>query len=309
MVLSAGTASALHLIKTAKKNFSDYFEIFACDTNPDFLIPASKFADKFIQVLPFTSPDYYSQILNLISKNKIDILIPFFDADIKFFYGANPDLKKLNTLSTAPLQKVLGVYENKLLMNNFLAKNSFKVPQLFSKESLIPDKNYFVKPINGVGSKGAKVLSGKEILDMNTESYLLQEVCLPEEITIEIFSGKNNFKTVCRERLETKAGVCSKGKVFYDAEFHNLALKLAKAIKLPYMSNIQVMKNSNNEWVITDVNLRLAAGTGLCAAAGWDMCSAMLLELCENPPASPEFLPEITTPKYVVRTFEDIVMS
>ena len=68
------------------------------------------------------------------------------------------------------------------------------------------------------------------------------------------------------------------------------------------------MKNSKNEYVITDVNFRLAGAMGLTCAAGWDEASALanlMLNKSENEIFAPLKLKHST--QYVIRTYNNVV--
>ena len=95
------------------------------------------------------------------------------------------------------------------------------------------------------------------------------------EYTVECFNFNGNIRTITRERIASKAGVCTKTKIFNHIELEKIACDFAKKIKCPYCFNLQFMKNQNDEFVITDVNLRLAGGMSLSATAGWDEISAL----------------------------------
>ncbi len=78
---------------------------------------------------------------------------------------------------------------------------------------------WFVKPVNGVGSRGARRISAEELhgYDQATrETLIVQEVCKEPEVTVDSFHDDRTGASFvyCRERLETKAGVYTKARVF-----------------------------------------------------------------------------------------------
>jgi hypothetical protein len=135
---------------------------------------------------------------------------------------------------------------------------------------------------------------------------LVEEFCHGPEITIEIFNTKGLFSTICRERIETKGGVCTKARIFFDSNLQTLAKRICAVISLPPAICVQVMKNSNNTWVVTDVNPRLGAGTSMSSAYGWSLGSALFAYLLNRDPR--QWFTEQKKERYIVRTYQDIVM-
>lgn len=68
------------------------------------------------------------------------------------------------------------------------------------------------------------------------------------------------------------------------------------------------MKNSNNEFVITDVNLRLAGGMSLAYSVGWDEASAIANVILQtNSDEVFRTLNKINDEFYVTRAYQDII--
>lgn len=308
LLLSAGTNACYHVAKTLKENFKNDFYIIGADINEEFLIPTFNFIDIFYKVPYSNSPDYYSTILEICKNEKVDYILSSFDTDQKLFYPENQDLINLDTKSLTTGLDVLKFYEDKEKMNSFLNSLGFKTPKIFNTDEIESDKKYFIKPKNGVGSIGARVAVGKDIINLDNSSLLIQEICTGPEYTVECFNYKGQQKTITRERIASKAGVCTKTKIFNHKKLEKITKKFAQKVSLPYCFNLQFMKNSDNEFVITDVNLRLAGGMSLSYASGWDeVCALAKVMLNKSEVEVFETLPDKIQPQYVVRAYMDIV--
>lgn len=307
LFLSCGTGACFHAIKTLKEKFPNQFRIIGADINPQYLTATGIYLDKFYQVPLTCDKDYYATIIKICENENIDVIVPSFDADQKLFFPENKELKQLKITSLGTSQETLGVYENKIEMTRFLETKGLPTPKIFTHVE--EDKWYFVKPKNGVGSKGAQKMLGKDIQNLpDVTDVIIQEVCQAPEITLECFYYDKQLSTIARERIETKAGVCTKARIFNCDELGKIAQKFVEAIKTPYCFNLQFMKNSNNDYVITDVNLRLAGGMSLSYAAGWDEVSAFAKILLKKTKEEVfETLPEKVPSQYVVRAYTDIV--
>ena len=309
LLLSAGTNACYHIAKVLKEKFSHDFYLVGADINEQYLIPTSQYLDKFYKV-PYTNdPKYYDTIINICDKEKINYLLPSFDADQKLFYPENKDLQKLGIFSFGTSNQTLGIYSDKIKMYKYLSEKGFLLPKRYEVQDIEDDKEYFIKPINGVASIGARKESGAEIKTLkDSQNYIIQEICSEPEYTLECFTFQKKFSAICRERIAAKAGVCVKARVFKNPELEKIAQKFIKVVKTPYYFNLQFMKNEQSQYVITDINLRTAGGMSLSYAAGWDEVSAlariMLKKSAEEVFVSlPQNLPE----QYVIRAYTDIV--
>ena len=304
LVSAAGTATAWHIVNVIKKHFKDKLNIYVCDTNPKHLVATSTLADKFFQVPSFFDENYYSHMLNLLIEQSIDIYIPLIDYDFINFSQDNPDLIKNGIISLAPVSEVAELITNKRVMYEFFTFIGVNVPKIFSNNEIEDEIEYFVKPVRGYGSKGTRILKGREI--QKHDDIICQSICLKPELTVEVYSDTNNLISLGRERIEVKAGVATKAKCFYDDEVHSIITKIAQNVSLPLASCIQFMKDSNNEWSLIDLNLRIGAGTALSSAIGFEIVRAVFEKILNGEDVK-QFLKIPSNPRYIVRAYQEIV--
>ncbi len=308
LLLSAGTNACYHIAKTLKEKFPAKFKIIGADINEKHLIPTCNYLDVFYQVPYNNAPGYYEKIIEICRAEHVEFLIPSFDADQKMFYPENKDLQKLGVTSFGTSIDTLPIYDNKIKMADFLKQHGLPVPNNYAKTDINPDTEYMVKPINGVGSIGATVYSGRDIMGRNTENYVIQEKCFEPEITMECFHYGNIFSCVCRERIAAKSGVCVKGRIFNDEKLADIGRKFTSVLHAPYIFNLQFMKNSSGEYVITDVNLRTAGGMSMACAAGWDEVSALAnIMLCKSGTEISKHVPQNIHETFIMRAYTDII--
>ncbi|MBR5964574.1 MAG: ATP-grasp domain-containing protein [Treponema sp.] len=309
LLLSCGTNACFHIAKILKEKFNKDFYIVGCDINKRWLIPTCDYLDEFYQS-PFSTDDnYYSFVLDICKKEKIDYLLPSFDNDQFLFSCDNHDLKELGVLSLA-ISSSLDFYRDKECTNKFLESIGIPVPKRFKKDTVEEETEYFVKPVNGGGSIGIQKSTGAEIRKSTDgyKGYVIQELCFEPEYTLECFLYNNKIYSVVRERIASKSGVCTKTRLFQDKELEKYAYKLAENAELPHIFNMQFMKNQKDEYVCTDMNLRTAGGMSLSYAAGWDEVSAfanILLEKDEKTITSS--VDKVIPEQYIIRHYEDSV--
>lgn len=110
------------------------------------------------------------------------------------FYPSNPELRSLGIESLGPDYPILDSYQNKTQINEFLRKNGYPVPETYEQDALFDEREYFVKPIDGVGSVGAIKLSGGEIKSQEfLKQHIIQELCFGPEVTVECFKYNDFF--------------------------------------------------------------------------------------------------------------------
>jgi hypothetical protein len=116
------------------------------------------------------------------------------------------------------------------------------------------------------------------------------------------------LKTVTRERLDTKSGVCTKACIYEDISLEKIAKQIISFLKVPIFFNLQFMKNSKNVDVITDINFRLAGGCSMSYVAGWDEISALADIMLGK--STDEIFSHFKLKhkrQYVVRVYRDII--
>ena len=308
LILSVGTNACFHFVKTLKNNFKNDFFIIGTDINDKHLVASSIYIDKFYKVPYSNDPLYYDKIINICIENNIQYLLPSLDIDQLLFFSENEDLINNNIISFGSSFSTLNVYKNKTTMYNFLKENSFPLPNMYQPYECDNNTDYIIKPIDGYGSSGVQIVNGKTIKEMNNiDKYIIQDICLSPEITVEYFQYNGFFSHICRERIATKAGVCTKARVFQNEELCEIGHKFSNVLKLPYFFNMQFMVH-NNKYVITDVNLRMAGGVSIASKFNWDYIKALANIMLGNADIQPYF-PTIHNDNYVIRMYDDVVTN
>ena len=310
LISAIGTGAGWNLATTIKDLFSKDIRLVGCDINPRHLVAASNFVDTYYQVTPINNPNHKDELRTILQKEKIDYFIPIIDDEIYQFPCDDPWLTshRIQAL-TAPTVSVQ-VLSNKKTLYQFLQMNGIEVPQVIDEKNVIdPNKQYFVKPINGHGSLGATTIEGRNALrKLGDSTLVIQELCAGPEITVDVFLSNESISSICRERIETKSGVCTKAKVWHDTALHQLATLITQLILMPPMFCFQVMRNQKQKFCVTDINPRLGAGTSMGSVCGWNGCAALLSTLSGigNPS---QYLNFPKQPTYVTRVYQDIRME
>ena len=306
LLLTCGTNACYHIAKRVKERFGDRIRIVGADINKKWMIPTAPYLDSYHQVPLSSDNSYYKIILDICIIESADFLMPSFDADQLLFHKGNADLERIGVTSLGIPKAVVDIYQSKEETNRFLVKEGLPVPRFYDLAEIDDDKDYFCKPRNGVGSIGARKLSGIEIKKIDNKDLLIEEVCSEPEVTLECFNYNGRVYSVARERIAAKSGVCTKAHVYHNEALQSIAQQFADSIELPYIFNMQFMLNTQGKYVITDVNLRTAGGMSLSYAAGWDEVEALgKIMLGEDEVESSVRKP--VQEQFVMRAYTDIV--
>lgn len=287
-VTAGGTGSAWHIASIAKQYYADKITLYISDINDAELVASSTLADFFFKVPPVKETGYAEFMYDLLRENQIDVLIPLIPWEQRFFAPDLPAFASLGVRSIAPVSATDNILNHKKNLYRFCILHEFPIIRQYEKEELESERIYFCKPVEGFGAMDACTMSGKEILNrcasgaFDWEQMIVQEYCeedgIVQEVTVEAFWDTKKLRTICRRRLESKSGVCTKAAVMKLPEADDVIQKIAGLLEMPMVFNIQFVHHDDC-WKVMDVNLRLAAGTGLSNAAGFQLIRALLANL------------------------------
>lgn len=306
LLSSAGVGTAYASAKALRKYFR--VKVVSVDTNPAYLVSASLLSDIFIQIIPVNMNDFGDVISKIVNNHNIDTYVPFIDEEIcKVALLYENEVIKKDIFLQVKDSSVALTCTDKFKTFNWLKNNDFPTPDTYiveNKDQL--REGLILKPRTGFGSNIQKIKKDNNFQIHNYNNVIMQELCNLPEITIDVhYSGKFDFFVyVCRERIETKGGVCTKARIFREPVLGEMALSLAKKLNLSNFC-FQVM-TLKDEYVITDINPRLGAGTAMSGAVGLDFHAAMFANLWgENPE---KYFLKFSEEKYVTRQFCEFVM-
>ena len=313
LVTAGGTAIAWHICQIVNQYFFDKVEVYVCDINDEYLVPAISCARKVYKV-PFSSDsNYIESIKDIIVKENIDILIPLLPEESILFSSDSDFIKELGIISAAPRFETANVLSDKKQMWKFLKSISVPTPEVYGVDEILSDKKYIIKPKLGFGSLGVKVCQGNEVLTCKNiifDDMIIQEYCDSDdydEVTVEIFNSKNVLKIFARRRVSTKSGVCVKMELIDNNVFYPFIKVIVDSIECPIAFNVQFLRD-NSEWKLFDCNLRLGAGTALSTAAGFQLTRAFISTLIGEIPEESLFNFDKSI-KSVLRVYQEIVVK
>jgi len=273
IITSAGTASAISVIKALRAQTEIPVHIIAVDLDP---MAAGLFlADEYKIVPPASDPAYISSLVSIGAQTGASVLIPIYSKEISIISKNQSILKKEGLHTFLPDSDVIELCNNKRKMNNVAQDAGLKVPKVFETIDLaeINEKSFpvFIKPNSGSSSMGAERVFNKERLAELLKSgkdLIVQEFIDAQEVTVDVFCNEQSEAVVVapRLRLATKSGQSVKGRTLSADLFLEPVKAICKQLSIKGVCNVQFFIKEEGLYFI-ELNPRFAAG-GLMLTVG-----------------------------------------
>ncbi|MFA6260435.1 MAG: ATP-grasp domain-containing protein [Bacteroidia bacterium] len=273
IVTSAGTASAISVIKALKEQHEFEIKIIAVDVDP---MAAGLFlADESAIVPAVTSADYISSLIKLSAKTGAKILIPIYSKEIRLISENSQYLKGHGIHTLLSSFEIIELVNDKSAMHNAVTNLGIRTPYLYTKKELqqIDSSSLplFAKPNTGSSSSGTEKISSISRLNeliADSEDLIIQSFIDADEVTVDVLcdNSSNAIVIAPRLRLATKSGQSVKGRTISNNIFIKPVQIICNALKIKGVCNIQFFLK-DNELTFIELNPRFAAG-GLMLTVG-----------------------------------------
>jgi len=276
LLTGVGCPGASALIKMLKNNGERTVKIVGVDMDNE--AAGRFFVDKFYKVPPGGSKDYIPFMVDLVAKEKPDILFPELTYEVYPLASNKQLFEELGTKVLVSEPEAIRIANNKYLMYEAL-NGKISLPKYFSVNSYegfmnaagelgYPEKPIVFKPHVGKGSRGVRIIDPKidhkkHILETKPTSKYMSiavfseifkdAVDFPELLVMEYLDEKNKGQrtadSLCMEGRalfttiktveQTRCGVIVKGELIKDTNLVEQTHKILKAISLSYCVNLQ----------------------------------------------------------------------
>jgi carbamoyl-phosphate synthase large subunit len=308
---SAGTVTAHAIARSIRGAWGAAVRIVAADINPPALVSSADLADVTEQVPLVAEREAFTAALrDGMRLHAVDTYVPLLVAEIALAAelrdaGALPGVRVL-----APAAETARLCADKLLLAARLEAADLPVPPTrAAREAVWWPHGVVVKSRTGEGSRGVETITEPDALaraHARGDGAVAQRRCSGPEVTVDAFrSGRDHgFAAICRERLEVRAGVCTKARLFRDVELEAIVEAVMAELGLTGAACVQLMAGPDG-WELTDVNPRSGGATAMSVAAGFDLPAAALADLWGEDPW-PHLRP-FTGEAHVVRSYVESI--
>ncbi len=299
LVTSSGGPAAVGVIKSIRK-LKEKHKIVATDINE--LSVGLEMADESY-IVPSVEKDFFFEAIHrLIIDENIDVILPTGNLEIEKF---------------EPLSKITKVFMSdsktiKLCNDKFefyeKTKKDFDLPKTWLENGKLKGE-CFAKPRFEVGgSRGVKfcrTMNDIICAHQADSEYVFQDYLPGQEYTIDVLCDmdSNPLIAIPRKRLETKAGISSKGEIISDEYIIKECKRLCKFLSLKGPVCIQMKEDDNGKPKFIEVNPRFGGGSYFSTLAGVNFVE-IIIRILEGKEI---FISEPKKIK-VIRYFEEIVI-
>jgi carbamoyl-phosphate synthase large subunit len=279
--------SLLESFRKAAGDLNFKARFFGTDTTE--LSSALQLCDQKFLVKPITHTGYIKQLLSIVKTNKVNLIVPTVDLDLKLLAGNNSKFAAMNCQVLVSSEEVINICQDKRKTYRFLNKNGFDTPATMSISTALSKKKLdwpcFLKPWDGYASRGNAIVSNrKELLFYSKKipNAICQEFVEGTEYTCDVYVDFN-MKVRCvvpRKRIEVRAGEVSKGQVVKNSYIMDRAAKLVETLGAgPGVITLQLFLTGKNKIKFIEINPRFGGGVPLSIKAGANFPKWILQEL------------------------------
>ncbi|MBD3189628.1 MAG: ATP-grasp domain-containing protein [Candidatus Heimdallarchaeota archaeon] len=276
VVTACGCPGASTLIRMLKRNHQER-KITIIGTDMDKEAIGRFLTSKFYQVPPGGSEDYIPVMMDILEKERPDVLFPESSYEVLHLAKAKKELESTGTKVLVSNPEAIRTANNKLEMYERLKQEtSIELPEYYPVESLddflekvellgYPEKAVLFKPQIGKGSRGVRIIdrnvSRKEQLlqyKPNSKFMSLEEFKqifenephFPKLLLMEFLEGVEatadtialegeELLTTIKTVEQARWGVIVRGELVKRPELVQQTREILKAIPLSYCNNIQ----------------------------------------------------------------------
>jgi carbamoyl-phosphate synthase large subunit len=258
LITGAGGDIAQAMTRTLRTHYSEV-KIIGCDLNEQPF--ASLNFDSFYSSLQVNDPLYLSTIMEICTKEEIDLIIPVPELEIEFFSRERLNLPIRVLIAN---RVAIDVGLDKLITSNFVHGLGDFAP-LTSSEFLGSGLNLpvLVKPRSGHGSKNVficQTMVDVEYHQRNPNPTIFQEILKPSdmEVTCGIYATKERRVFSIQLLRHLSGGRTSWARVIVNEQVTKLCEKIALGLNLQGAINVQLILTDSGPKVF-EINPRYSS--------------------------------------------------
>ena len=277
LITSAGRRNQLiDCFRRSAGRLSIEIRIVAVDVCPQ-LSSACASADISFAVPHCKSEGYIEKLIEICSKEKVDILVPTIDPELLILSCAQREFTKYGTRVVISSPEVVKLAGDKYQTAMILSRAGISVPKTLTLKEYLNDpgkllSQVIAKPIAGSSSVGLirpKAIS--ELFCLKSDQYVVQELWSGSEYTVNMFFDRNGVLqcSVPHLRLEVRGGEVSKARTELRDDLMSAAQELSSVLtgaRGPIC--FQAIVERDGRYCIFEINARFGGGYPLADWAG-----------------------------------------
>jgi carbamoyl-phosphate synthase large subunit len=273
-------------------------------------VPARHFADTFETVPAAESPDYLPAIMGLVRRHGIELVVPWSDGEALELARHREDLAALGCKLACADMAALRVMENKASFYDFLSRSGIRSPWFravsdaaglrAALDELIALRGVaVVKPAVSRGGRDVFILygddrervalEGRELhihiseFETHTDAVLdkapliVMEQLYQPAYDLDIVSFQGVATSVIPRLRINPSGIPPRGNhIVPDPALIEMGRRVAESMRLSWIYDCDVMKNSDGEFCALEMNPRPSGSLAVSIAAGYPVFDDLL---------------------------------
>jgi carbamoyl-phosphate synthase large subunit len=250
---------------------------------------------------------FVDRLFHIVKMYQVEVLMPSSGFDIYPYSENRKQLAEMGAEAIVSDRDKLEICRDKMLTFQTLS-NKFILPFTTEEPNKIDIFPVLAKPRFGKGSRGIVKIDDESDLRYITskrDDLVFQEYLPGTEYTVDVLSDLNGKPLIAvpRIRMQTKAGISTKGRVLRDPALEIDCMNIAEYIGIRGPCCMQMKESGEGRLKLIEVNPRMGGGTIFTSLAGANF-PALLLDMIEGRQISVPTISEIT----IIRYFEEFVM-
>jgi carbamoyl-phosphate synthase large subunit len=262
VVTSAGTASAVSLIKALRNQSEIPVEILAVDCDPD--ATGLRMADRHGLLPRASDPGYSQRLLDACQTFQAQILFPVYSKEIEVVSSMMGQLSQQGVRTMLAAPQTIRIANDKPRMSQIVSDLGIRTPKAYDSSGPWPGVPVIGKRTLSSGSDGLVFIDTEKDWAFYTGKFpdlLYQERVRGQEYTVDLLCDFDHKCLVCspRSRLQVKAGQSVRGKTERNERVEGAAREICHRLEMVGPGNIQFFVEEGEPCFI-ELNPRFPAG-------------------------------------------------
>lgn len=258
-------------------------------TDISWLAPAMHVVDHPVQVPPIKSPHYIPFLLQLVKKDRIDLVVPTIDSDLFKLSAARKKFEKARSQILVSPPETIEACQDKIKTFKVLTDAGIPTPSTRTYDVFRKKRNlrfpYFMKPRFGSAGLGTQRIDSPT--QLRAVAPLVHEPIIQEfvdgvEHTLDVYLGLEGVVrcVVPRRRIDVRWGEVAKGQTVKDPNLMATGRRVAQTLTGPIgVWTVQTIRDKKGRILVIEINPRFGGGVPLSIAAGAHFPKWLLSEL------------------------------
>ena len=230
------------------------------------------------------SKKFLSFLNKYVLKNKIDVIFPISDRELKILSQKKKFFMKKGVKVIVSDLEIIKICQNKIQFSKYLKKFGILSPKMIIKKNIKKSLPVIKKEINGSASKNQEIIfKSSQINKDYDKKFFFQKFLKYQEYNLDILndlSGKY-LHSCAKKKLFIRSGDTDKAQMLNNKIFTNFAKKLSKALKHVGIIDVDFFYNKKKFYVL-DINPRLGGGYPFTHLYGYNYIDK-ILAMIKNP--------------------------